>query len=259
MLTEFIPRFRHATFAIWARNMLVWRKLIWSSLVINFGEPLLYLVAFGYGLGMFIGQQMDMPYLSFLASGMLAASAMNTAGFEALFGVFTRMVPQKSYDAMLASPLEITDIIAGEVLWCATKAVIHGAGILLIAALLGAVADWRALWVLPILLLTGATFATTALIVTARATSYSSFSYYTTLVMTPLMLLSGVFYPVSALPPVLQGVLYWLPLVHAVDLVRPLVSGQPVTQVALHVGVLVGYGVVSYFLAVHWIRQRLRV
>ncbi len=259
MFTDSMPRLRHAAFAIWARNLLVWRKLIWSSLVINFGEPLLYLVAFGYGLGMFIGGQMDMPYLTFLASGMLAASAMNTAGFEALFGVFTRMVPQKSYDAMLASPLEIPDIIAGEILWCATKAVIHGAGILLIAALLGAVAGWRALWVLPILLLTGATFAALALIVTARATSYSSFSYFTTLVMTPLMLLSGVFYPVSALPPILQGVLSWLPLVHAVDLVRPLVSGQPVTHVLLHIGVLVTYGVVSYFIAVHWIRKRLRV
>ena len=126
MLADYTPRLRHAAFAIWARNMLVWSKMIGSSVVINLGEPLLYLVAFGYGLGMFIGGQMDMPYLTFLASGTLAASAMNTAGFEALFGVFTRMVPQKSYDAMLASPLEIPDIVAGEILWCATKSLIHG-------------------------------------------------------------------------------------------------------------------------------------
>ena len=259
MLADYIPRFRHAAFAIWARNMLVWRKMIGSSVVINLGEPLLYLVAFGYGLGMFIGGQMDMPYLSFLASGTLAASAMNTAGFEALFGVFTRMVPQKSYDAMLASPLEITDIIAGEILWCATKAVIHGAGILLVAALLGAVADWRALWVLPILFLAGLTFASTALVVTARASSYASFSYYTTLVMTPLMLLSGVFYPISTLPPVLQQVVQWLPLVHAVDLVRPLVAGLPLDNVALHLSVLITYGVVGYLIAVRLARKRLSV
>ncbi len=254
-----LPRFRHAAFAIWARNMLVWRKMIGSSLVINFGEPLLYLLAFGYGLGMYIGGQMDMPYLTFLASGMLAASAMNTAGFEALFGVFTRMVPQRSYEAMLASPLEVPDIIAGEVLWCATKAVIHGAGILLIAALLGAVADWRALWVLPILFLTGASFAALALIVTAHASSYAFFSYYTTLVMTPLMLLSGVFYPITTLPEILQQILHVLPLVHAVELVRPLMAGQPVTNVALHLGVLLVYGVVGYVIATHWIQKRLRV
>jgi lipooligosaccharide transport system permease protein len=259
MFAQSLPRFRHAAFAVWARNMLVWRKMIGSSIVINFGEPLLYLVAFGFGLGMFIGGQMEMPYFTFLASGMLAASAMNTAGFEALFGVFTRMVPQKSYDAILASPLEVADIITGEILWCATKAVIHGAGILLVAALFGAVADWRALWVLPILFLTGITFASLALIVTARASSYAFFSYYTTLVMTPLMLLSGVFYPVHALPPIVQGTLYVLPLVHAVDLVRPLVAGQELTNVALHIGVLVAYGVAGYFIAVRWIRKRLRV
>jgi lipooligosaccharide transport system permease protein len=242
MLADYVPRLRHAAFAIWARNMLVWRKMIGSSVVINLGEPLLYLVAFGYGLGMFIGGQMDMPYLTFLASGTLAASAMNTAGFEALFGVFTRMVPQKSYDAMLASPLEVTDIMAGEVLWCATKAVIHGAGILVVAAALGAVDGWRALWVLPILFLAGLTFAATALVITARAASYASFSYYTTLVMTPLMLLSGVFYPVTTLPPLLQEIVYWLPLVHAVELVRPLVAGLPLNNVVLHLSVLTAYG-----------------
>lgn len=259
MLSQHLPRFRHAAFAIWARNMLVWRKMLGSSVVINLGEPLLYLVAFGYGLGMFIGGQMDMPYLTFLASGTLAAAAMNTAGFEALFGVFTRMVPQKSYDAMLASPLEISDILTGEVLWCATKAVIHGAGILLVAALLGAVSDWRALWVLPVLFLAGVTFACTALVVTARASSYASFSYYTTLVMTPLMLLSGVFYPISTLPPLLQQVVQWLPLVHAVDLVRPLVAGQALDHVGLHIGVLIAYAIIGYLVAVRFAKQRLRV
>ena len=259
MIADYTPRLRHAAFAIWARNMLVWRKMIGSSIVINLGEPLLYLVAFGYGLGMFIGGQMNMPYLTFLASGTLAASAMNTAGFEALFGVFTRMVPQKSYDAMLASPLEIPDILAGEILWCATKAAIHGAGILLVAAALGAVADWRALWVLPILFLAGLTFAATALVVTARAGSYASFSYYTTLVMTPLMLLSGVFYPISTLPPLLQQIIHWLPLVHAVELVRPLVAGLPLSNITLHLAVLIAYGIVGYLVAVRLVRKRLSV
>lgn len=258
MSSQYLPRFRHAALAVWARNMLVWRKMIGSSLVINFGEPLLYLVAFGFGLGMYVGEQMDMPYLTFLASGLLAASAMNTAGFEALFGVFTRMVPQKSYDAMLASPLEISDIMAGEILWCATKATIHGAGILAVAALLGAVSGWQALWVLPILFLVGVTFTTPALIVTALASSYAFFSYYTTLVMMPLMLLSGVFFPITTLPELLQSILHGLPLVHAVQLIRPLVAGQPVTDVALHLSVLAAYAVGGYLIAVHLVNRRLR-
>ena len=253
------PKFRHAAFAIWARNMLVLRKMMGPSIVINFGEPLLWLVGLGFGLGMYIGGQMDMPYLTFLASGFLAASAMNTATFEALFGVFTRMVPQKSYDAMLASPIEIADILAGEVLYCATKSVIHGTGILIVAALLGAVSGWQALWVLPILFLVGLTFASLALIMTAFAGSYAYFSYYTTLVMMPLMMLSGVFYPISALPEVIQKILYGLPLIHAVQLVRPLMAGQPLTDVALHLSVLVAYGVIGYLIGVRLVRKRLSV
>lgn len=253
------PKFRHAAFAIWARNMLVLRKMMGPSIVINFGEPLLWLVGLGFGLGMYIGGQMDMPYLTFLASGFLAASAMNTATFEALFGVFTRMVPQKSYDAMLASPIEIADILAGEVLYCATKSVIHGTGILIVAALLGAVSGWQALWVLPILFLVGLTFASLALIMTAFAGSYAYFSYYTTLVMMPLMMLSGVFYPISALPEVMQKILYGLPLIHAVQLVRPLMAGQPMTDVALHLSVLVIYGVIGYLIGVRLVRKRLSV
>ena len=253
------PKFRHAAFAIWARNMLVLRKMMGPSIVINFGEPLLWLVGLGFGLGMYIGGQMDMPYLTFLASGFLAASAMNTATFEALFGVFTRMVPQKSYDAMLASPIEIADILAGEVLYCATKSVIHGTGILIVAALLGAVSGWQALWVLPILFLVGLTFASLALIMTAFASSYAYFSYYTTLVMMPLMMVSGVFYPISALPEVMQKILYGLPLIHAVQLVRPLMAGQPLTDVALHLSVLVAYGVIGYLIGVRLVRKRLSV
>ena len=255
----YVPRLRHGAYAIWARNVLVWRKMLGSSVVINFGEPFLYLVGLGFGLGLFIGEQMEMPYLTFLASGILASSAMNTASFEALFGVFTRMVPQKSYDAMLASPLEVPDIVAGEILWCATKSVIHGTGILVVAALLGAVADWRALWVLPLLFLTGLTFAGPAMVMTARARGYDFFSYYTTLVMTPLMLMSGVFYPISALPPIMQGFLYWLPLVHAVQLMRPLMAGLPVTDLALHLAVLTAYAVIGYLIAVRLIERRLRV
>lgn len=259
MLATLRPRLRHAAFAVWARNMLVLRKMMGPSIVINLGEPLLWLFGLGFGLGAYIGGQMDMPYLTFLASGFLAASAMNTATFEALFGVFTRMVPQKSYDAMLASPLEVSDILAGEILYCASKSAIHGTGILIVASLLGAVSGWQALWVMPIMFLVGLTFASLALIMTAFASSYAYFSYYTTLVMMPLMLLSGVFYPVSALPELMQQIVYSLPLIHAVQLVRPLMAGLPVTDVALHLSVLVAYGVVGYLIGVRLVRRRLSV
>jgi len=259
MLALLIPRFRHAAFVLWARNTLVWRKLLGPSLIINFGEPFLYLIGLGYGLGLFIGEMMQMPYLTFLASGILASSAMNIASFEAMYSVYTRMVPQRTYDAILATPLEVADILAGEMLWCATKAVINGAAILTVAALLGAVSGPAALWVLPIQFLVGLAFAGPALVMTALARGYDFFNYYVTLLITPMFVLSGVFYPVSSLPPALQGVVQVLPLTHAVDLIRPLVAGQPLTDVPLHLGVLAAYGLTGYLVAAKLVRRRLLV
>ncbi len=259
MLMILVPRFRNAAFALWRRNTLVWRKLLGPSLLINFGEPFLYLIGLGYGLGLFIGEMTGMPYLTFLASGILASSPMNTASFEAMYSVYTRMIPQRTYEAILTTPMEVADILVGEMLWCATKAVINGAAILAVAALLGAVAGWQALWVLPIQFLVGIAFAGPALVMSSLARGYDFFNYYVTLLITPMFVLSGVFYPVSSLPAALQGVVQFLPLTHAVDLIRPLVAGQPVTDVALHLGVLAAYGIVGYLVAVKLVRRRLLV
>jgi lipooligosaccharide transport system permease protein len=259
MLSTLIPRFRTAAFAVWRRNGLVWRKLVVPSMLINFGEPFLYLLGLGYGLGLYIGEMMNMPYLTFLASGVLASSVMNTASFEAMYSVYTRMVPQQTYEAILATPLEVQDILAGELLWSATKSVISGVAILAVAAVLGAVHDWNALWVLPVLFIVGLCFSGLGMIMSALAHGYDFFNYYVTLVLTPMFILSGVFYPVTSLPVALQAFVQVLPLTHAVELVRPLVAGLPPTGVALHLGVLAAYGAVGYAIAVVLTRRRLRV
>src|SRR3989338_6636472 len=252
------PRPRAAA-AFWRRNALVWRRLMGPSILINFGEPLLYLLGLGYGLGMFIGEMMHMPYLTFLASGILASSAMNIASFEATFSVYTRMIPQKTYEAILTTPLEVQDILAGEMLWCATKCVISGTAILSVAAFLGAVHDWHALWVPLVIFLIGLCFSGVGLIMSALAPGSDFFNYYVTLVLTPMFILSGVFYPVTSLPMALQSLVQLLPLAHAVDLIRPLVAGLPLSNVALHLAVLAGYGIVGYLIAVRLTRKRLLV
>ncbi len=259
MTVLLLPRFRGAALAVWRRNSLVWRKLMLPSILINFGEPFLYLLGLGYGLGLFIGEMMHMPYLTFLASGILASSAMNTASFEAMFSVYTRMIPQKTYEAILTTPLEVQDILAGEMLWCATKCVISGTAILIVATLLGAVHAWQALWVPPVLFLIGLCFSGMGLIMSALAPGYDFFNYYVTLVLTPMFILSGVFYPVTSLPVALQSLVQLLPLAHAVDLIRPLVAGLPLSNVPLHLAVLAGYGAVGYFIAVRLTRKRLLV
>ena len=164
--------------AVWQRNILVWRKLIGPAMLMNFGEPALYLLALGYGLGFFIGEMANMPYLTFLASGIIASSAMTTASFEGMYSVYTRMVTQKTYEAIMATPLEIDDILAGEMLWCATKSVISSVSILIVATLLGVVHSLNALWIIPVAFLTGLCFAGPAIMMSAFASNYDFFNYY---------------------------------------------------------------------------------
>jgi lipooligosaccharide transport system permease protein len=245
-------------FVVWRRNFLVWLKLFGPAMLGNFGEPLLYLLGLGYGLGYFVGEINGMPYLMFLASGIVCSSAMQTATFEGMYSAYTRMENQRTWQAMLAAPLDIADIVWGEALWAASKSLFSVAPIVLIAALLGVVADWRALWVLPLSLLLGLCFAGPALIMTALARGYDFFLYYVTLIVTPLMLLSGVFFPLENLPPLIQNLAYLLPLSHAVELARPLMSGSTPTQIFLHLGVILGYTLAGLFTAAHLLQRRLQ-
>lgn len=252
-----IPRLRRGALAVWRRNILVWRKLMIPAILMNFGEPALYLLGLGFGLGHFVGEMAGMPYLAFLASGIVASSAMTTASFEGMYSVFTRMVPQRTYEAILATPLEVDDILAGEMLWCATKSLFSGVAILAVAAMLGVVQGWSALWVIPVVFLIGLCFAGPALIMSSLASNYDFFSYYFVLVVTPMFILCGVFYPVDTLPQAVQSWVQLLPLTHAVALTRPLVAGADTGAVGLHLGVLLGYAAVTYYIAVALVRRKL--
>ena len=185
---------------------------------------------------------------------------MMVASYEGIYSVYTRMVPQKTYDGMLATPVEIDDIVAGEMLWCATKGTISGSSILLVATLLGVVAGVQALLCIPLLFLVGLAFAGPAIAVSAVSPSYDFFSYYITLVMTPMFILCGVFYPVSSLPEIARHAVQALPLTHAVALIRPLVIGAPVGApvggVIVHLAVLAGFAVVGFYVAVALVRRR---
>lgn len=250
------PRWRDVL-AVWRRNALVWRRLWGPALVLHFGEPLLYLVGLGYGLGVFIREMAAMPYLTFLASGIVVSSAMTTASLEGMYSVFTRMTTQRTYDAILATPVEVPALVAGEVLWCASKALLSSTAILLVASALGAVAGPRAVLVLPVAFLTGLTFAAPAILIAALARNYDFFNYYFVLAVTPMYLLCGVFFPIDSLPAGVQAAVQVLPLTHAVALARPLVAGTPSMDVAMHLGVLGGYAVIGYALARRRVTRRL--
>jgi len=243
--------------AVWRRNALVWRKLAAASLVGNFGEPLLYLLALGYGLGAFVGEVQGLPYLAFLASGIACASAMNAASLEGTYSAYTRMAVQRTWDAMLAAPLGVGDVVLGELAWAATKALINAAPIVLVAWALGAAELPGGLWALPVLWLVGFVFGAVALVATALAPGYEFFLYFFTLLVTPMFLLSGVFFPLEVLPAWLQQASKVFPLVHAVELVRPLMAGRPVGPWAGHLAALAGYALAGWVLAVWLLERRL--
>ena len=242
---------------MWRRNALVWRKLAIASLLGNLADPLIYLLGLGYGLGAMIGDVNGSPYIVFLAAGSLCSATMNAATFEAFYSSFSRMHVQRTWEAIMNAPVSLDDVVAGEWLWAASKATLSGLAILLVAILLGLVHSPMALWVLPLVPLIGLTFGAIALVVTALARGYDAFSYYFTSVITPMLFLSGVFFPLDQLPTPMRIAAHLFPLAHAVELVRPLMLGNVPSDVLLHLAVLLAYALGGFYLALVLFRRRL--
>ena len=245
-------------FQAWRRHFLVWRKTGLASLMGSLGEPLLYLLGLGYGLGGLVGQVEGTPYQVFLAAGILAGSAMNSATFEALYGGFTRMTRQHTFNAMLSTPLSVADVVSGEIAWAATKSLIAGTAICLVGLGLG-IFPLTVFTALPVVFLAGLVFAAMGMVMTALSPNYEFFMYYFTLVTTPMFLFCGVFFPTGSLPGIVQPIVTALPLTHVVALVRPLSLGVTPDGIMLHLLVLLGYFLVAAALAIRLVTRRLVV
>ena len=245
---------------VFLRNFLVWRKLFIPSLIANIAEPLMWLVAFGYGLGSLVGdvQQGDekVPYILFFASGSVCMSAMNAATFEALYSAFSRMHVQKTWDGIMNAPVRLDDVLLAEMLWAAFKAIFTVSVILIVMLALDISHSWKLFVAWPILLGVGITFSCLALIFNALAKGYDFFTYYFTLFLTPMMFLSGVFFPLDTLPEMVKWVAWCLPLTHAVALVRPLFMDQWPERPWLHAAVLLVYTVAAFWTALALTRKR---
>ena len=243
--------------AVWKRNQLVWRKLAIASVLGNIADPLLYMVALGYGIGSFVPEVGGMKYIAFIGTGMVCQSAMFTSSFEAMYSAFSRMHVQRTWDAIINAPISLDDVVFAEWIWAASKAVMSTLAILAVILGLGYGHTWLTLWILPLGFLVGLTFGAFGLVMNALAPSYDFFTYFFTLVLTPGLLLSGVFFPVDQMPASLQGIAELLPLKHAIDLSRPLLMGAVPHDVLLHVAVLLAYACVAYYVALVLTRRRL--
>jgi lipooligosaccharide transport system permease protein len=247
---------RRAT-AVWYRDVKVWTKFYKASILGNMGEPLLYLLAMGWGLGRMVGNVDGIPYIQFLAPGLICSTSMYAATFECTFGSFTRMTRQKTYDAILATPVSLEDIVAGEILWGATKGLLSGTAMLLVMSLFGLVTSWWSVLALGLVFLIGLLFASLSMIVTARAPAYDFFSYYFTLAIAPMFLFSGIFFPVSNLPAWAQAFAWFLPLTHGVSASRALFAGRIGWSVAVDLLWLAAFFAIAFIVALRSIRKRL--
>ena len=256
------PRLSMRWLPVFRRNLLVWRKLLIPSLVGNIAEPLITLVAFGYGLGALVGQVqlggVAVPYILFLASGSICMSAMNAASFEALYSAFSRMHVQRTWDGIMNAPIQLDDVLMAEMLWAAFKSLFTISVILLVMLALDISHSPMLLLAWPLLGLVGIVFSSVALIFNALAKGYDFFTYYFTLFLTPTMFLSGVFFPRDQLPGFIRVISEFLPLTAAVELIRPLFMDQWPEHGLRHLAVLLVYAVGGFWVALALTRKRFK-
>lgn len=213
-------------FRVWQRNVTVYKKLYKSSFALNFVEPVLYLVALGLGLGAFVQEINGMPYINFIAPGLIASSSMFATVSECTYGTFVRMTYQKTFDAILATPVNIDDLVAGELIWGATKSLIYGTIIMFVISIFNLVDSPLIILSIPILIISGIIFAEIAVIASATVPGIDSFSYFFTLLITPSFLFSGIFFPIDTFPPIVQNIAFFIPLYHIVNILRAFSTGD---------------------------------
>lgn len=226
MLSFPLAHVTHRAFRAWQRNMdtflRLWKTEGWPPFI----DPLLYIVSLGLGLGAYVQEINGVSYIQFIAPAFAMTAGMFTASFECTYGAFIRLEYQKTFDAMLATPLSLEDVVAGDILFGATRATFASFAVLVIITLFGLIDPIMILISLPIAFLSGLMFSALAEIFTAIAPSINSFNYYITLGLTPMFVFSGVFFPIDQYPEVLQNLAWFIPLYHAVNLQRSLAVGD---------------------------------
>ncbi len=220
------PRFDHAALMVARRDYLAWVKYYRSSVLLNFGEPLTNLLALGFGLGTYVAKMNGDPFVDFIGPGLLAVTAMNAVTFDVTFEAYDRLNENGIYQAMIAAPLSAAQIVGGELLWEAGRSLLYGTVFFIVLLALGLVHSWWSL-LLPLpLVASGLLFAAPGLLVATWAKNHEQLFYYFSLVITPMFMFSGVFFPLTHLPTAVRVLMEATPLVHVVNIVRALLLGS---------------------------------
>lgn len=250
-----LPSYRSAK--VWQRNRDVFLRLWKTELGGIVAEPMVILLALGFGLGAYVETIENRSYAEFVAPGVIASYAMFHAVFECTFSTYLRMETHKIFDGIVVTPVNVEDLVMGEVAWGATRSVLTASSILAFAYVLGLVSSPFALLVVPAAFLVGLMFASIAITVTAVAPHINSLNNFFTLFITPMWFFSGVFFPLGELPPVVGALAWLLPLTAATRLIRALAFGEMGFDVLWSLLVVLAFLTVFLWLALVLMRRRL--
>lgn len=243
----------------WQRNRDAFLRLWKTDAIPALAEPIVVLLIVSFGFGRIVEDVDGMLYRDYVGPGMLAAYTMFAPAFENTWASYLRMAVQRTFDAMIVTPLSIEDVIAGEILWGITRALMHGVIILIVLAALGVVHSPLAVLVIPLALLQGLLMASLAMCVTARAPSINSFNYFWSLFLYPMFFLSGVFFPLHEFPVALERLAWALPMTSGVHIARNLVHGDLTLSMLWAALAMAGGAFVLFYAALALMRRRLIV
>jgi lipooligosaccharide transport system permease protein len=230
-----------------------WRSSMFSSTV----EPTIYLLAFGFGFGSLVSRIGGYDYVEFVGTGTVATAVLFSSAYAAMFGTFVKYKFQRTYDAILAAPVDTEELVTAEALWMATRAGVYGCVPLLVAIGFGLDPAWGMLTVPGVAFIAGFGWACFGIAVAGFAKSFENFNYVVSAVLTPLFLVAGTFFPLENLPGWVQVVSELNPLRHCVELVRHAAFGSDGWTDVARLGALVAFGVVMWRLAIHAMTRKL--
>jgi lipooligosaccharide transport system permease protein len=255
-----LPTLSRRTIEVWRRNAKVFMKTYRVNFIPPVVEPILYLAALGFGLGLFVKEIEGVSYAKFIAPALIGITIMNASFFECTYASFVRMYFQRTFDAIMATPLNVDEVIAGEMLWGATRSVISTSIMLAVITVFGLATYPFALLAIPFAFVGGLMFAAFGMCFTAITPRIDSLNYPTSLFVTPMFLVSGTFFPLSALPSGVQTFAnLFVPLVPVVKISRAVTLGRLEPELLLSLVWILAVAGVFFIIAVNMMKKRLIV
>lgn len=242
---------------VWQREVTLYRRVWPSTILSTLFDPILYLVAMGFGLGGYVKDIHGVPYVQFIGPGLVASSIMTAAAYEAAWNSYVRIFVERSYEGMMTTPAELEDVVAGEVAWAATRSLISCVVMLAVLGMFGLLRSWMFIAVPLVALVGGIMFTLLGLSYCVTRRYMDQLTFMFSLGITPMYLFSGIFFPLDGLPAWLQDLAWLSPLFHVVEVVRALILGTPTWLTLVHAGILMALVVALWGLPSRILRRRL--